>query len=98
MHLVRFSLADPGPPTRPETEMIQDAIWAHTRGDSGVEHVTVTATTQAIELVIFLRSGIPDPDRYARLLIDYACQMSPALGRWRTITHQPFPYDEDTTI
>lgn len=84
MYLVRFTLAGPGPPSRQQAELIKDVLWAHASTHSGVEHITAIATADGVELVIFLRSGVPD--RCALVLLECARKKSPALWQWHAIT------------
>lgn len=91
VYMVRFTLAGPGPPSRQQAELIKDVLWAHASARSGVEHITAIAAAEGVELVIFLRSGVPD--RRALVLLECARKKSPALWQWHAITRWPFPSD-----
>jgi hypothetical protein len=77
MHLVRLTLA--GPATEAQADVILDALWAHLPEGHGVEHMTATPGPSGIDLAIFLRQDITDPQHYARVLIETVRRTCPAL-------------------
>jgi hypothetical protein len=56
MRIVRLSLT--GPPgwvaSKADADLINDAIWAHSRRGAGIAHITTTALPTGIDVAIFL--------------------------------------------
>jgi hypothetical protein len=87
VHLVHLRLTRPDrAPEEAEPDLILDALWALAPPDAGIEHLRVRAGPEGIDLTLFLRHGIPDPDLYACTLIAALARMSPSLSGWHIST------------
>jgi len=84
MHVVGISLI--GPPDSvlgvADAELIRDALWAHAPTRAGLEHITVTVSWRAIEIVVFLDEEVTDPESFASALLTTAASRSEILNKW----------------
>jgi hypothetical protein len=83
VRLVRLLVTGPEPATQPGAETLLDILWAHLGPGHDIEHITATATPQGIDLAVFLRNSISDPDEYARGIVEGIMGRLPALCRWK---------------
>jgi hypothetical protein len=80
--IVRYTATGLGPPSPDEAELISSVLWEHAGGSRQVEHITVTATENEIDLTMFLCHAVADPGRTAQAVLDRACAAAPILRRW----------------
>jgi hypothetical protein len=80
--IVRYTATGLDAPSRDEAELIHSVLWEHAGGSRDVEHITVTATDDNIDLTMFLCHTVADPEQAAQAVLDRACAAAPILRRW----------------
>lgn len=71
MRIVRLTLTCPPGriASKADAELICDALWTHSRPGDEIEHITTTALSDGIDIVMFLNSSTSDPERSVSALV-----------------------------
>ena len=88
MHIVRFTLTGLSEriASQADAELIQDALWAHSGPDAEIAHITTTALSDGIDVAIFLKSCVDDPEDQVAALLCSIFRRSAVLSSWAGIS------------
>jgi hypothetical protein len=72
VRIARFTVSFPPgrSANQADAELISDALWAHAVSDDEIAHITATALSNGIDIVIFLNSEARNPERLIDQLRD----------------------------
>lgn len=81
LHLIRDGTSAPD---ENDARLLHDALRALVPADAGFEHIRARAGPGGIDLSIFLRRHLadPDPEVHARAILDSLPRTPSALGGW----------------
>jgi hypothetical protein len=83
VQIARLEITGPEPADQAVAERLLDILWAHLEPGHNIEHITVTATPPGIDIAVFIRHRLPNPNQYAADLLGGIIGQLPALRNWK---------------
>jgi hypothetical protein len=78
----RFALVGGDPPDEDRAALLSDAIWAQAHPELRLEHVTVIASLDHFDAVLFFHDSAPGSQWTAIELVAVLCARSNIVDRW----------------